>query len=722
MELTYKDGKGSYSAVVYEVATEREDSMHKIRQADGTSIVVDESRLLKLHQPDLTNIPSTPLDYQQEIKNGYLPAEDAKILAHQRMLSPIQQLLMDWHHRLYHLQIRRMFMLADKGFLPKILLKCKDNVPKCVACEFGTAHRRPWRLKGKQSGSIRNEKQVKPGGGQSIDQIVSSQPGLIPQMAGFLTSERYYGATTIVDHVTDYVYVHLMRNLTLEETIKAKRSWEKILHDAGHTVKHYQADNGRFADKGFQDDCTAHDQTISYCGVGAHHQNGIVENKNKILTQGARTMLLHGIRMWPAMITTMFWPFALKAMAERLNRLHIHPDGSTPESRLYGTCGVIPVGSYHTLFCPVYVLDARSQNEGAMGPPKWDPKARIGIYLCHSPFHAGSVALVLNPTTGLVSPQFHVVFDDNFSTVPFMIKGQVPDNWGYLYRYSRELATEQKFDLAKSWFRTQCEVPDIGSVKLNANPFEEAQRPPKDGELLLGNRNVRPSSSAGEVLFATDFLESDYEGESGIREQEDLSSSSDHEGTRAILPSADTDLLRAEADQNDPSQQLQMPTCINLHDSGLRRSVRIQELNKNKRRNADGTSTKKKNGAHVAFGTVTRKVAWLGGIYALFTTVQMPNHPLPDNPSVASRIVNKFHECNELFDGTINHLHNFALATDLSNNEVFTLSQAMRQDDRDKFIEAMKKEVKDHEEREHWELVLRSTIPKSARVIQPYGP
>eukprot|EP00956_Cyclotella_meneghiniana_P020522 scaffold36341_cov43-Cyclotella_meneghiniana.AAC.8 len=87
----------------------------------------------------------------------------------------------------------------------------------------------------------------------------------------------------------------------------------------------------------------------------------------------------------------MFWPFALKAMAERLNRLHIHPDGSTPESRLYGTCGVIPVGSYHTLFCPVHVLDARSQNEGAMGPPKWDPKARIGIYLGHSPFHAGSV-------------------------------------------------------------------------------------------------------------------------------------------------------------------------------------------------------------------------------------------------------------------------------------------------------------------------------------------
>eukprot|EP00956_Cyclotella_meneghiniana_P001276 scaffold1377_cov23-Cyclotella_meneghiniana.AAC.1 len=407
MELSYKDGKGSCIPVVYEGVTNR-SNMHSVKKPDGNSIVVDESQLLRMHQPDLTNIPSKPMDYQKEVENGFLSAEDAIKLARPKALSPIQQLLMDWHHRLYHIPFRRMFMLAEKGFLPKILLQCKDNVPKCVACEFGTAHRRPWQFKGKQSGSIRKEKQVKSGDGQSIDQIVSAQPGLIPQMSGFLTSARYYGATTIVDHVTDYVYVHLMKELSLEETIKAKRAWEKILHDAGHTAKHYQADNGRFADKGFQDDCDAHNQTISYCGVGAHHQNGIVENKNKILTQGARTMLLHGMRMWPEMITTMFWPFALKAMAERMNKLHIHLYGSTPESKFYGVCGEVPVGSYHTLFCPVYVLDAKAQNEGAMGPPKWNPRARIGIYLGHSPFHAGSVALVLNPTTGLVSPQFHV--------------------------------------------------------------------------------------------------------------------------------------------------------------------------------------------------------------------------------------------------------------------------------------------------------------------------
>ena len=80
----------------------------------------------------------------------------------------------------------------------------------------------------------------------------------------------------------------------------------------------------------------------------------------------------------------------------------------------------VPVKTHHTLFCPVYVLDSRLQSAGGPGPPKWEPRSRIGVYLGHSPFHAGSVALVFNPSTGRVSPQYHVVFDDEFSTVPYM--------------------------------------------------------------------------------------------------------------------------------------------------------------------------------------------------------------------------------------------------------------------------------------------------------------
>jgi hypothetical protein len=710
-DLIYKDGCGNNVAVVYEGARP-EELMHDIRFEDGTIETVDESQLLMMHQPDLTNLPSTPQDYQREVANGYLPEEDAKKLAQPRVLSPTQQLLMMWHHRLFHLPFRRMFMLAERGWLPKSILNCKDNAPLCVVCQFGSAHRRPWRAKGKKSGSIRKAKEVEPGDGQSIDQIVSSQPGLIPQMSGFLTSERYFGATTIVDHVSDYVYVHLMRNLSLEETLIAKRSWEKILHFAGRNAKHYQADNGRFADQEFLDDCTNHNQSLTFCGVGAHHQNGIVEGKNKVLTQGARTLLLHGMRMWSNIINSMFWPFALKAMAERMNKLHIHPDGSTPESRLYGIDpDDIPVGNYHTLFCPVYVLDSKLQNAGGIGPPKWNPRARIGVYLGHSPFHAGNVALVFNPTTGHVSPQFHVVFDDEFSTVPFMEKGQIPPNWDELYNNNRDLATDEDFNLAKSWYQQQASGVDGGGNSSHNNNIDDSlpATNPFDVVRQISNIDQGTETTTTSGRNVRNSLASAYEGEAGIETRLSQTENDRKSAAPSTFKTTYQYPVNADSDSND---SLYMPTCINLHESGLRRSERIKNL----RQDANGNSIKQK--AHKAFGTVTKKIAWLGGIYALITSVQMPSHPLPPNASMSTKIMNKFHECNELYDGTINQFHNYAFVTELANNEVFTYTQAMRQDDREDFIQAMIKEVEDHEGRDHWELVLRSTIPKGIKTIQ----
>ena len=99
-----------------------------------------------------------------------------------------------------------------------------------------------------------------------------------------------------VDHYSDHVFVHLMRNHTLEETLLAKAAYEKYLNDNGVVAKSYHADNGRFADKGFIDDCKSSNQTISFCGVGGHHQNGIAERKIKSLTLGGRTLLLHAKR------------------------------------------------------------------------------------------------------------------------------------------------------------------------------------------------------------------------------------------------------------------------------------------------------------------------------------------------------------------------------------------------------------------------------------------
>jgi hypothetical protein len=208
-----------------------------------------------------------------------------------------------------------------------------------------------------------------------MDQIVSAQPGLIPQMSGFLTSRRIWGCTTFYDHGSDFVYVHRMRNFTVDGTILAVNVFEKVLAQAQRFVKHYHADTGAFAHKGFLNEVNRKSQKITFCAVGAHHQNGIIENKNNMLTLSAQTLRLHGIRMWPQMIDTTFWPFAFKAETKRHNCLLLNNQGLTLNAVLHGVpLDAIPIKTYHTLFCPVYVLDMHAQSAGGPGPPKMGPK------------------------------------------------------------------------------------------------------------------------------------------------------------------------------------------------------------------------------------------------------------------------------------------------------------------------------------------------------------
>jgi len=306
-------------------------------------------------------------------------------------------------------------------------------------------------------------------------------------MTGFLTNMRIWGATVFVDHVTDYVYVALMQDLTLDETLLAKTSFECHANDGGVQIKAYRADNGRFADQGFRDSVNECHQTITYCAVGAHHQNGIVKRRIKELTLIGRTLLLHAVRHWPGYITTMLWPFALKEAAYRMNKLSINSDGRSNEARFFGIDGdLFDESTFHVFGSPTFVLEAKLQS-GVAGVPKWDPRSRLGIYVGHSPSHAGSVALVLNPKTGHVSPQYHIIFDDNFTTVPYMNENQVPPNWSNLVANSRELVTDEQFDLAKTWLASSMsqeqEATSNGIHRMDTNPTASESSLPSDAQI-----------------------------------------------------------------------------------------------------------------------------------------------------------------------------------------------------------------------------------------------
>ncbi len=127
-----------------------------------------------------------------------------------------------------------------------------------------------------------------------------------------------------MDHHSNHVNLFLMWDLTLNKAILAKHAYDRFLSLLGVTSKAYHADNRYFADKGFQDDCTSCNKTITFCGVGRHHQNGIAEQKIKELTLGAETLLLHAKRMLLEYISTFLWPFTLKCCEDCLNNL-IHP-------------------------------------------------------------------------------------------------------------------------------------------------------------------------------------------------------------------------------------------------------------------------------------------------------------------------------------------------------------------------------------------------------------
>ena len=259
--------------------------------------------------------------------------------------------------------------------------------------------------------------------------MVSSTPGLIAQMAGFLTKKRYKYACVFVDHQSDFSYVHLMQSQSTDEAIAAKQAFEVYAESHGVEVKHYHADNGIFAAGGWREHCANRHQSLSFAGVNSHHQNGRCERRIRSLQEQARCTLIHAHHRWPTAVTAHLWPYAVRYANDSLN--------NTPCERLQfkmtplqefarSKIDANPI-HWHPLFCPVYILSRALQT----GSPhnKWRERSTPGVYLGRSPIHARSVALVLNLKTGRVSPQFHIKMDPTFSTVSGMDGNNPPQSY-----------------------------------------------------------------------------------------------------------------------------------------------------------------------------------------------------------------------------------------------------------------------------------------------------
>jgi Reverse transcriptase (RNA-dependent DNA polymerase)/GAG-pre-integrase domain len=348
--------------------------------------------------------------------------------------------LLDWHCRLSHLSFKRIQKMARRGQLPSELATCQ--IPTCQACMYGKMTKRPWRTrstKEKEPLAIVNA----PGDCVSVDQLESSVPGLIGQLKGKPTTKRYRVATVFVDHHSNFSYVHLQTSTNAQETLSAKIEFERYARSFGVAIKHYHADNGRFADNEWRDDVVSKGQRLSFCGVGAHHQNGRAEKRIRDIQDLARTSLIHANRRWPDAIDARLWPYALLNSNLTICKTPFPQQEESPYE-IFSRSRVLPnLYDDHPFGCPVYILDGRLQVDGHI--TKWASRARLAIYLGHSSQHSQTVALVLSMTTGLVSPQFHVRFDDSFETIRHD-RHQPKSNWQSACGFERPVLTKDKYD------------------------------------------------------------------------------------------------------------------------------------------------------------------------------------------------------------------------------------------------------------------------------------
>ena len=331
-----------------------------------------------------------------------------------------QQRLMSEHLRFGHMPFDILQQAARNGILPKQLADCK--VPRCTACLFSKARKRPWKYT-KHHESIKPA--TKPGQCISVDQLQSPCPGLIPQAKGKLTKRRYTCATVFVDHFSGLDFVVPQESQSAEDTVEAKEVFERFAQSCGVAIRHYHCDNGVFAAKKFRDAVDHSQQTISFCGVNAHHQNGIAERRIQDLSDSTRAMLVEARHRNP-LVKNFLWPLALLQDSEMRRYLPRKNETVSPLEKFSRVEVQLKIRHFKPFGCPAYVLSAPLQ-EGKK-QPRWDERARIGIYVGHSPVHSSSIDLILSTTTGLVSPQFHCVFDTTFETI------ESPSRFGLLWK------------------------------------------------------------------------------------------------------------------------------------------------------------------------------------------------------------------------------------------------------------------------------------------------
>ncbi|KAK2363148.1 cysteine-rich RECEPTOR kinase [Trifolium repens] len=285
-----------------------------------------------------------------------------------------------WHRRMAHLNFDLLNKIASKDLvigLPKIRFS-KDHL--CDACQMGK----------QTKASFKSKKFISTTKPLELIHMDLFGPSRTKSLGG-----NYYGLV-IVDDYSRFCWTLFLSSKS--DTLSAFKQFAKMIQNKlDLKIISIRSDHGgEFENNNFDKFCSKHGIEHNFSAPRTPQQNGVVERKNRILEELARTML-SGLPKY-------FWADAISAASYVLNRAIIRPIlDKTPYEILKGRK---PNLSHLRSFgCKCFILNNGKENLG-----KFDPKADEGIFLGYS--LSSKAYRVYNKRLQIVEESVHVNFDE----------------------------------------------------------------------------------------------------------------------------------------------------------------------------------------------------------------------------------------------------------------------------------------------------------------------
>ena len=326
----------------------------------------------------------------------------------------------------------------------KSLVSCE--LPQCCACNLAKARKQPTgsttTTESPHGHHLNDSPHLQPGDLVSMDHYESAVRGRLWETFGKERPEhRYCGGTLFYDHASGLIFVQHQVSLGASDTIRSKNTFELFAERCGRKITRYHTDNGHFTAEAFEaslrrEGPTPQIHTLS--GAGAHHQNGGAERAIQTVSYMARAMMVHAYLHWPSHFSPTLWPMALDYACWVYNHVPKKDSQTAPMETFTGTtmdCRYLRRA--RVWGCPAYVLNPRLADGQKI--PKWALRARQGQFLGFSTQHSSTVGMILNFQTGHISPQFHVVYDEKFTTVASNHDTSTLDLSGWIDRLTHDV-------------------------------------------------------------------------------------------------------------------------------------------------------------------------------------------------------------------------------------------------------------------------------------------